>query len=567
MNRRLNFLLGDYDPVTRSVVVIASTPAPVDGVSIRSFDLERFLKNPVVLWNHDSTIPAIGRAADVAQGPQGLGMRIIFAHDAAKPCGADIESLVAQKVITAVSVQFGPGLQKQEVVGTGIVTFLEDVELLETSFVNIPADEDAGTPALNPAASSFDAADTRSDAFTVDATLSKVEWTPFGAARIKARFARIGVLEYPSRGTSEYNPPEVLFHADALASLKGVPVIDIRDHTGFITPEDFKGKTLGHIEEGHVDGDFIEGTILVNDAGAIEDLRAGRRLDVSMGYYAPTEPAEGEFRGQKYNRVRKSITFNHVALCPPGTGRAGTDVGLRLDSKENDDMKIIINGKEYEFGSQAHFDALEAISAGKLAAKDKEIADLQKANATLQGKFDAEVAASTKAKEEAAATEKKSAEDKKASEESFAKKMSNRMRFLKRALRLFGEEEEGEEPEEADKKMDARIDEWSRMSDRDVQVAIIKKHNPDFKLPEGKLDGYLDAFVEATFDSLEADKKKASGVDNVVRVAEETKRQLDARDRDNGQDGPEEKARKAMEERRRNAWKQQPGGAAGNGGK
>lgn len=337
MPTKRSYALGDFDEATRSVRVLASTPDAVEGEALESFDLGRYSKNPVVLWSHDPKQLPIGRADEISQGPEGLSMRITFASAEANPIAAHVAHLVREKILRGVSVGFEPGEAREEIGSDGSVVKVRSAnDLLEVSFVSIPKDENAGTGAIR--GERFDAnEDARRDGIDhFDAArLSKVEWTPWGAARIPARFSRIGVLDYPGR--REFRPPAEVFKADSIATMKGVPVIDITDHTDFVRPADFRQKVLGFVEEAHLDGEYVAGTLIIHDGETIERIKRGERLDISAGYHAPTEAKAGEWRGEQYDHVQRNIIYNHVALCPPGRGRAGSEVGLRLDMGDRGD--------------------------------------------------------------------------------------------------------------------------------------------------------------------------------------------------------------------------------------
>lgn len=535
------YVLGDFDEATRSVRVLASTSNPVEGEALESWDLSRFEKNPVVLWSHHADRLPIGRADEVVQGPEGLSMRIVFASAEGNPMAAHVAHLVREKVLRGVSVGFEPGTTRDDVIDGKPVKVVTANELLEVSFVTIPKDEDAGTGAISE--ERFDAKDdARRDG--VDhfdaAKLSKVEWTPFGAARIPARFSRIGVLDYPGR--REFRPPDEVFKADSIATLKGVPVIDITDHTDYVRPTDFRQKVLGFVEEAHLDGEYIAGTIIVHDGETIERIKRGERLDISSGYHAPTDAKAGVWRGEHYDCVQRDIIYNHVALCPPGRGRAGPDVGLRLDtnqpggdgrSTKGKVMKVIvINGKEYEVGSQAHLDAIESGHQAKSA-------ELQKKIDELSGKLDSAEKAVETAKREKEEAEQKSADEEKERSKDLAGKVRSKVRLIMRALRLFGEDD-AEQDEE--KKMDALCE----LSERELHLKAIAKVDPDFRA-DGKTDDYVAGKFEGALQFLSQERS----VDGVVRTIEKARR-LDSTD-GNGTRGehPVAKARRENLERMR----------------
>lgn len=365
-NMKIFAQVGSYDPTARTVTVIASTPNPTAAYdaegkpileSLIGWDLERYQKNPVICWGHDTFDFPVGKATAFEETDDG-GLKVtIQLRGAGRSARVDeLAGCLEDDVVRAVSVGFVPGASKQRPDGTWE---RRNNELLELSFVTVPADEDAGTPQLNPDAAvdeeeqrrrASEAARqlaararviaSRKEDLRVDSVdhydgsqLSKVEWTPWGSARIKARICRVGVLDYPGR--RELRPADEVLKADSVATLKGVPVIDIADHTEYVLPDDFRQKALGHVEDPHVDGDYVAATLVIHDGPTIEAIKRGERLDISAGYLAPTDERAGEWRGERYDHVQRDIVYNHVALCPPGGGRAGPEVGLRLDASQH----------------------------------------------------------------------------------------------------------------------------------------------------------------------------------------------------------------------------------------
>ncbi len=498
MANKRAYVLGDYDPSTRSIRVLASTPNPVEGEALESWDLSRFEKNPVVLWMHDPAQMALGTAEAVADGPAGLSMLIRLVSRDASPIVGYIENQLQEKALRGVSVGYEPGASRQEVRDGQLVMVRDANVLLEVSFVPIPKDEDAGTAALHTDAGEI----RRAEIERFDAALSKVEFTAWGTARIPARICRVGVLDYPGR--REFRPPNEVLKADSVETMRGVPVIDIKDHTDFVRPQDFRRKVLGFVEDVHVDGEYVAGTLHIHDGPTIDAIKRGERLDVSAGYLAPTVRQEGVWRGERYDVVQRDIIYNHVALCPPGRGRAGPEVGMKLDTTNAGDgrgrqektMKVIvINGKEYEVGSQAHLDCIEATHKAEVTALTSKVE-------TLTGKLDSAEQAVTAAKREKTEGDTRSNQD-------LAQRVKSRVRLLMRAIRLFGEDD-GEEQDD-EKKMDA----FCEMTERDIHLKAIHAVDPDFKA-DGKSDDYIAGKFEGDVKRLE----KSRGVDGVVRVIE-----------------------------------------------
>ncbi|QEN06815.1 peptidase [Oceanispirochaeta crateris] len=103
------------------------------------WDLKHYLKNPVILWAHDSRIPAIGFSQDTAVKDRILGGNILFNSQEIDPFGWGIGRRVAAGVIRAGSVGFMVReVEIAEVDGESTLIFRSQ-ELLEFSICNIPS--------------------------------------------------------------------------------------------------------------------------------------------------------------------------------------------------------------------------------------------------------------------------------------------------------------------------------------------------------------------------------------------------------------------------------------------
>lgn len=614
-----------FDPYARSVVIIASTPNPVDGETIVGWDLSRFLKHPTVFWGHPDGAKSavdqlpIGRAVEVEDTPDGLKMRVFFARKDVNPLAEQVCQGVADQMINAVSVGFDR-------------VKMEDgktlAKLVEVSFVPVGADEDAGTSVVNPAAGELpddeepepvDFAETeedraarlglerrakrvrsaarllarmraeraktkgkpeparkenegRADAADLERSspaagivhrfdqsrLGKMRRTGSGGAVIPARLTRTGVLRYKNPdGTwrRELRLKEEVFHPDSLATLEHVAVIDIKHHTGLVTPETWQDVALGTVANVRADGDrFIASDLVVQAASALEAIDKGERTEVSLGYTCRIDMTSGTHDGETFDCIQRDIRYNHAALCPPNHGRAGPEVGLRFDSTEwavhydeDDervtDMKTIrIDGKDFEYGSEPHIAKIEEIHAKTVEAA------LAKSAAEFKAKFDAVVGdvdvqkkradkaegerdtalqtveqykadaskAETKAAEEAAKRTEASARDKRA------------RRALERAFVRFmmsGEDEDEEKMDALEKKLDTA-------TDRELMLEVIKKSDSRFdgKGPDGKdrTDDYVQSRFDSVIEQISRKTRSDGGVNGVVRRAEEIRPHLDS---------------------------------------
>lgn len=335
--------------------------------------------------------------------------------------------------------------------------------------------------------------------------------TPQGGLAAPAYLTRAGVFVYHRADGSEVRelrPAAEVFKADSLATLVAAPVTKLHP-AGLVKPGNFRAVAVGHVGDSVTkDGDKVAATVYVQDGEAVAAIEAGMR-QVSCGYTCDVidEPGVTE-AGERYDRIQKNITYNHVALVP--VGRAGADVALRLDAAGNQiggSMKVEkIDGVEYEIDSDAHKAALERnrqvvalkAEADKQAARadvaEGEIKKLSEEIASLKdpARFDAAVAA--------------------------------RASLVERARKLGG----------ADLKIDG-------MTDAQIRSAALTAARPDLRL-----DGKTAEYIEAAFD-LATEAAPQTRADEVARIAAGVVGKRE--------DANEDDARARMLERNRNAWR------------
>jgi len=128
------------------------------GNELRSKDIDagpwltnHYDRNPVIIWNHDYTIPSIGRGLDVVA--EGADLDASIEWDMDDPLGALVGGKYARGMLSAVSVGFMPGrvraraaLEKTDTHYGPRGRVQYDNELWEISGVNIPDDRDALAP-------------------------------------------------------------------------------------------------------------------------------------------------------------------------------------------------------------------------------------------------------------------------------------------------------------------------------------------------------------------------------------------------------------------------------------
>jgi uncharacterized protein len=166
--------------------------------------------------------------------------------------------------------------------------------------------------------------------------LDSIATTPQGGLRIPAALTRTGVFEYrKADGTlsRELRHPDEVFHKDAVDSFANAPLSI--GHVGVVSPDNWQNVAVGHVigTPGR-EGKFLSADVAVMRRDAIEKIQKGELKELSCGYEVEIDPTPGEYNGERYDAIQRGIRGNHVALLPEGAGRAGPDVKLRLDSKD-----------------------------------------------------------------------------------------------------------------------------------------------------------------------------------------------------------------------------------------
>jgi HK97 family phage prohead protease len=134
-----------YDEEARTATFVASSDA-IDTYGERveqSWNLTRYMANPVVLFGHNSRDLPIGSAEMVAVHDGKLQVRVRFASEKANPMAEKVWQSVREKTLRAVSVGFIPGKVRTEREGDRDIYVLSDNELHEISVVPIPANPEA----------------------------------------------------------------------------------------------------------------------------------------------------------------------------------------------------------------------------------------------------------------------------------------------------------------------------------------------------------------------------------------------------------------------------------------
>jgi HK97 family phage prohead protease len=108
-----------------------------EAIKVNGWELERFQKNPIVLWSHSYDDLPIGKAISLTKDVENgklIAEGIFASHQKAQ----DIRRLYEEKILTATSVGFIPKEYDQE--NNKIIT---KAELLEFSIVPVPCNPEA----------------------------------------------------------------------------------------------------------------------------------------------------------------------------------------------------------------------------------------------------------------------------------------------------------------------------------------------------------------------------------------------------------------------------------------
>lgn len=221
--------------------------------------------------------------------------------------------------------------------------------------------------------------------------LDKVERLPNGALRVDALVTRTGVFVYhdeAGRPVREYRPPSEVNDAASVKSLRDSTVTVLHPST-LVTPENWDSVAVGHVSgEPVAKGDGVLASLVIQSKDAIDLIDGKKVQEISCGYQVELDDTPGTTpEGEKYDSVQRAIRYNHVAMGPPGWGRQGSSVSLRLDSRgdqvthvsdERGDrttmkLTIIYKGQTYvvDAGSTEHNALLQRIATEDAADKAK----------------------------------------------------------------------------------------------------------------------------------------------------------------------------------------------------
>jgi len=326
--------------------------------------------------------------------------------------------------------------------------------------------------------------------FRIDkiAIKGRVSRTDEGYLTGTAPITRAGVFKYHGQDGKPYyelRHPDDVFAADSLETLKMVPITNTHPWFGKVKSDNVKRVQIGMTGESiKVDAPHVMSSIKITDGPAVEDIDSGRQ-QVSAGYKCQVVKEIGVFDGVEYTSRQKDIRYNHVALCD--VGRAGPDVGLNLDSLDEQDTdimvcdsfdnsqftgsknmgKLVLDSCEYE-APQEVINAYNKLHTDSDGLKSQ-VTSLTKDQDSLKG-------------ENAALKSKVDAFEKRDIGKEVQDAVKNRRALETSATVVLAKEV---------------VAKFDSMSDAEIRKAVIAS-----KMPDLKLDGQSDSFIDGCFNTV-----------------------------------------------------------------
>ena len=388
------------------------------------------------------------------------------------------------------------------------------------------------------------------------APMGNLRRTPQGGLVVDANLSRVGVFKYQMPDGSvrrEYRPQDEVFNPDSMNSFAHAPVTD--EHPGRVDTTNWKAVATGYVAgaPGRKDR-FLAGTLHIQHADTIAKIEVGKLCELSCGYECRVEPTPGVTQdGEEYDAIQRDIRGNHVALGPKGWGRAGPEVRLHLDGgvevlTETEGVTVVATTTQEDTSYLRDMD--ETLKAAVAKAE----ADLAKANADL-----------VKAREDSAKAVSDAERTK--TEAASAKAELATVRAENEVLKLQAKRDSDEKTSAASKaKREAEIDETIKVrGDALKHISADWKHDgkdiPAIKRevvaklePDMKVDGLEGAALDAVYALALSHAERADSSRASAQVAAAGVR-TDKMGGDGDDDGPAAKARKGMEDRKRDASK------------
>jgi hypothetical protein len=256
-------------------------------------------------------------------------------------------------------------------------------------------------------------------------------------------------------------------------------------------------------DEAIVKEDHIWLNETVYDRELIEDIKSGKKVEVSIGFDTILDSTPGEFRGQKYDARQTNIKINHLAHVE--AGRGGESVRVHLDGADlGPDTAVMVGDNEDKTSKRSDSKMNEFLELLK-----KLVAALTGGKEEPQGGTDDPAKGEIKEEPQGGAAEpaKGDAQDKQT-----IKVLTAKVDALEAALKKFTDKDAAKEATtKLDEAVKARISlietaksvcpdlKHDGMTDRDIKLAVIGKILP---YDSGvKVDSLEDVYINARYDA------------------------------------------------------------------
>ncbi len=221
---------------------------------------------------------------------------------------------------------------------------------------------------------------------------------PGGFLRISTRVLSAGVMAYTREELGGAVPPEItddiiyllvgqdtLAEPRAIRSLEGMPIT--ADAHAWQTAGDSSTQVGSIAGTPIVNGPYLVADMLITDPVAAAKIMARELVDLSSAYDMELVWTNGTYDGEVYHGIQTKLRYNHTALLPPGTGRAGRDVRVLNHKPEVTTMShetTLVTLRKGVTVRVANEDALKVQNAIEDAEKDGEEKAAKVQNASVE---------------------------------------------------------------------------------------------------------------------------------------------------------------------------------------
>lgn len=148
---------------------------------------------------------------------------------------------------------------------------------------------------------------------------------------VSAHLTKTGVFEYMREDgkVRELRSDSEVFSDDSLATLDG-RLITVDHPAEFLSATNWQDHAVGHVSHVAADPPYVSGKLTIYGDVAKHRIRNGHLTEVSCGYACIPQELERE----DADIEQTHISYNHVAIGPPGWSRLGTQLRLDSDGQE-----------------------------------------------------------------------------------------------------------------------------------------------------------------------------------------------------------------------------------------